>query len=167
MKKTRFFYIFPCHRQTHLRKSLLRLRPPPSHPIPGRKKKEGKAIKTVLSVTAITAVFVTLNQIPQIPPFVIELLWYAYIPCLSGAIAFCTGLGKKQSGKGILVAAAVLFPGLFLSVKYALPFSSVFTALPSVIPAALVPIPAEIIARCLKRGKQRKAPAAPLDEKTT
>lgn len=124
-------------------------------------------MKTILPLCTITAVFSILNNVQYIPWFVMQYIWYAYIPCLSGTIAFCAGLKKKQSGRGILIAAASLSPLLFLSIRYALPFTSTFTALPSIIPAVLVPIPAEIIARRLKRRKQRKAPAAPLNEKTT
>lgn len=113
-------------------------------------------MKTIITLSAITAVFFILNNVPQIPWFIMQYIWYAYIPCLSGAIAFCAGLKKKQSGRGILIAAAFLSPLLFLSVRHALPFASTFTALPSIIPAALVPIPAEIIARCHKRKKQQK-----------
>lgn len=117
-------------------------------------------MRTTASIIFLTAAFLGLNNLSQIPWEIMQYLWYGYIPCLSGTIAFGVGSTAKQSGKGILIAAVLLVPALLLSAKYALPFASTFTAIPSLVPAALVPIPAEIAARRHQNKKQRSPHSA-------
>ncbi|MBQ6810336.1 MAG: hypothetical protein IJO94_02895 [Firmicutes bacterium] len=95
----------------------------------------------LLSFVGVTAVFVILNNVPRIPPPITMILWHGYLPFLAFFWGYARGKAQKKSGTTVPLLALILAPILWFSVKYALPFASSFTHIPSLlamIPCALL-----------------------------
>ncbi|MBR5329727.1 MAG: hypothetical protein IKV45_05925 [Firmicutes bacterium] len=112
-------------------------------------------LQTITAFLLATTGFIILNNISQIPWEIMQYLWYAWLPCSAGAMAFCYGFSANRSGGSILVAAILLTPIILLSHKYQLPFATTITFPPTIIASALLTLPMEIIGKNLRKAHQK------------
>ena len=106
---------------------------------------------------AVTALFVILNNLPAIPWEITRMLWYFYLPLSAFFIALIYGACRLRRGGGVILSAFLLWPLPFLSFRFNLPFSNVFSFVPALlaaIPAALI---GEIRGRTLKKRQKKSA----------
>ena len=104
---------------------------------------------------AVTVLFVIINNLPSIPWEIVRVLWYFYLPVSAFFIALSYGVCRLRRGGGVIAAALLLWPLPFLSFRFSLPFSNVFSFVPALLTAIPLALIGEIRGRTLRPGKQR------------
>ncbi|MGM9567918.1 MAG: hypothetical protein ACI3W6_07050 [Clostridia bacterium] len=105
----------------------------------------------------IAALFIYINNIPQIPWEIIDVLWYFFLPVSAFSIGLIYGICRLRRGGGVFLAALFLSPLPVLSFRFPLPFSDVFTFLPVLFLAVILGLIGEIRGRTLPH-RQKTVP---------
>lgn len=113
-------------------------------------------LQTATVFLIVTVGFIVLNNLFPIPWGIMQYLWYAWLPCCTGATAFLYGITAKRSGGSILLTAVLFTLILYFSMQYALPFASHLANIPIIVLSAVLTLPMEILGRNLKRKHKKK-----------
>ncbi|MGN0963316.1 MAG: hypothetical protein ACI4PP_07030 [Clostridia bacterium] len=107
---------------------------------------------------AVTVLFVIINNLPPIPWEIVRVLWYFYLPVSAFFIALIYGACRLRRGGGVIAAVLLLWPLPFLSFRFGLPFSNVFSFVPALLTAIPLALIGEIRGRTLNKRQKKSAP---------